>query len=140
RNMGDAPAGAPALLQRRQLAAAGDRTPPKQPHPLALRQRGLAPGRRPPPGAVDQPAGRPHAGHQERRGLPFNERGRIKSVARVSPRIAPDVISVPQGSWFAPDAKGVDAGASVIPLTSWHPSPLGKGNAQHTTLVEVEKA
>lgn len=70
----------------------------------------------------------------------FNDRGRIKSVARVSPRIAPGVISVPQGSWFAPDAKGVDAGASVNTLTSWHPSPLGKGNAQHTTLVEVEKA
>ena len=70
----------------------------------------------------------------------FNDRGRIKSVAWVSPRIAPGVISVPQGSWFAPDAKGVDAGASVNTLTSWHPSPLGEGNAQHTTLVEVEKA
>ena len=48
----------------------------------------------------------------------FNDRGRIKSVAWVSPRIAPGVISVPQGSWLAPDAKGVDAGASVNTLTS----------------------
>lgn len=70
----------------------------------------------------------------------FNDRGKIKTVARVSPRIAPGVISVPQGAWYTPDRQGIDVGASQNTLTSWKPSPLGKGNAQHTALVEVQKA
>lgn len=70
----------------------------------------------------------------------FNDRGKIRSIARVTPRIAPGVISVPQGSWFNPQDGGVDIGSSVNTLTSWHPSPLGKGNAQHTALCQVEKA
>lgn len=70
----------------------------------------------------------------------YNKRGRIRSIARVTPRIAPGVISVPQGSWFNPKDGGVDVGASVNTLTSWHPSPLAKGNAQHTALCQVEKA
>lgn len=69
----------------------------------------------------------------------FNDRGRIHTTARVTPRIAPGVVSVPQGSWYKPDKKGVDQGASVNTLTSWHPSPLAKGNAQHTALVQVER-
>lgn len=69
----------------------------------------------------------------------FNDRGSIHTTARVTPRIAPGVVSVPQGSWYNPDKKGVDQGASVNTLTSWHPSPLAKGNAQHTALVQVER-
>lgn len=70
----------------------------------------------------------------------YNDRGRIRSIARVTPRIAPGVISVPQGSWFNPQDGGVDIGASVNTLTSWPPSPLAKGNAQHTAICQVEKA
>ncbi|TRW43839.1 DMSO/selenate family reductase complex A subunit [Georgenia yuyongxinii] len=70
----------------------------------------------------------------------FNDRGRIELVARVTPRIAPGVVSVPQGAWYTPNSKGVDVGGNVNTLTSWRPSPLAKGNAQHTTLVNVEKA
>lgn len=69
----------------------------------------------------------------------FNDRGRIHTVARVTPRIAPGVVSVPQGSWYNPDKKGIDQGASMNTLTTWHPSPLAKGNAQHTALVQVER-
>ena len=69
----------------------------------------------------------------------FNDRGSIHATARVTPRIAPGVVSVPQGSWYNPDKKGIDQGASVNTLTSWHPSPLAKGNAQHTALVQVER-
>jgi len=68
-----------------------------------------------------------------------NDRGRVWIVARVTPRIAPGVVSIPQGAWFAPDADGVDLGGSVNTLTSLHPSPLAKGNAQHTNLVEVTR-
>lgn len=69
-----------------------------------------------------------------------NERGRVRIKARVTSRIAPGVVSVPQGSWYTPDKDGVDIGGAVNTLTSWHPSPLAKGNAQHTVLVQVEKA
>lgn len=68
----------------------------------------------------------------------FNDRGRVKLHARVTPRIAPGVVSVPQGAWFNPDKKGTDIGGAVNTLTSWNTSPLAKGNAQHTTLVEVQ--
>lgn len=69
----------------------------------------------------------------------FSKRGRIKIHAKVTPRIAPGTVSVPQGAWYNPK-DGVDVGGSVNTLTSWHPSPLAKGNAQHTTIVQVEKA
>lgn len=70
----------------------------------------------------------------------FNDRGRVRSIARVTPRIAPGVISIPQGSWFDLNKEGVDVGSSVNTLTSWNTSPIAKGNAQHTTIVQVEKA
>lgn len=70
----------------------------------------------------------------------YNDRGRIRIPARVTPRIAPGVVSVPQGAWHQADKDGVDVGGSVNTLTSWHPSPLGKGNPQHTNLVEIVRA
>lgn len=69
----------------------------------------------------------------------FNDRGRLRTVAFVTPRIMPGVLSVPQGAWYRPNADGVDEGGCVNTLTSLHPSPLAKSNAQHTTLVELEK-
>jgi anaerobic dimethyl sulfoxide reductase subunit A len=70
----------------------------------------------------------------------FNDRGRIYLPAKVTRRIIPGVLSVPQGAWYKPNAAGVDEGGSVNTLTKYHPSPLAKGNPQHTNLVEVEKA
>lgn len=70
----------------------------------------------------------------------FNDRGRVEIIAKATPRIAPGVVSVPQGAWYAPSADGVDTGGCVNTLTSWRPTPLAKGNAQHTVLVQVEKA
>jgi anaerobic dimethyl sulfoxide reductase subunit A len=49
-------------------------------------------------------------------------------------------VSVPQGAWYKPDPDGVDRGACINTLTTWRPSPLAKGNPQHTNLVEIEKA
>ncbi|WP_424210645.1 DMSO/selenate family reductase complex A subunit [Streptomyces sp. BI20] len=68
----------------------------------------------------------------------FNDRGRIRLAARVTPRIAPGVVSVPQGAWYRPDKSGVDVGGSINTLTSWRPTPVAKGNPQHTNLVQVE--
>ena len=38
------------------------------------------------------------------------------------------------------DADGIDHGGSANMLTSWHPTPYAKGNAQMTTLVQASKA
>jgi anaerobic dimethyl sulfoxide reductase subunit A len=70
----------------------------------------------------------------------FNDRGRIRIPAKVTTRILPGVLSVPQGAWFHPDEKGVDTGGAVNTLTNIHPTPISKGNGQHTALVQVEKA
>ncbi|WP_243547039.1 DMSO/selenate family reductase complex A subunit [Pseudodesulfovibrio tunisiensis] len=70
----------------------------------------------------------------------FNARGVVHTVAKVTPRIMPGVLSLPEGAWFTPDGKGNDLGGCVNVLTSLKPSPLAKGNPQHTNLVQVEKA
>jgi anaerobic dimethyl sulfoxide reductase subunit A len=69
----------------------------------------------------------------------FNARGRIRIAARVTPRIAPGVISVPQGAWYTPDSNGVDVGGCANTLTTQMPTPLAKGNGQYTMLAQVEK-
>lgn len=73
----------------------------------------------------------------------FNDRGRVQLIAKVTPRIMPGVCSIPQGAWYTPvekDGKTVDVGGNINTLTSLRPSPLAKGNAQHTILVDVAKA
>lgn len=69
----------------------------------------------------------------------YNSIGRTDVRAKVTPRIIPGVLSLPQGSWFTPNSKGIDKGGCINTLTSQRPSPLAKGNPQHTNLVEVEK-
>ncbi len=70
----------------------------------------------------------------------FNDRGRMRIPALVTPRIAPGIVSVPQGAWYDPNTDGIDEGGCINLLTKYHPSPLAKGNPQHTNLVEVEKS
>lgn len=70
----------------------------------------------------------------------FNDRGTVIVPVKVTARIMPGVLSLPQGAWYAPDDKGVDHGGCVNVLTSQRPSPLSKGNPQHTNLVDVVKA
>jgi anaerobic dimethyl sulfoxide reductase subunit A len=50
------------------------------------------------------------------------------------------VVSIPQGAWYTPDKNGVCRRGCINVLTSQRPTPLAHGNAQHTILVEVEKA
>ena len=83
----------------------------------------------------------------------FNDRGTGRTEAKVTTRIAPGVLSLPQGAWYDPRPAGeftlpaganpdqpVDVGGCINSLTSLHPSPLAKGNAVHTTIVEIAKA
>ncbi|MDL2267519.1 molybdopterin-dependent oxidoreductase [Desulfovibrio sp. OttesenSCG-928-G15] len=70
----------------------------------------------------------------------FNDRGTSYINARVTPRIMPGVVSLPQGAWHTPDANGDDLNGCVNVLTKLEPTALAKGNPHHTNLVQVEKA
>jgi anaerobic dimethyl sulfoxide reductase subunit A len=70
----------------------------------------------------------------------FNDRGVSVIAAKVTPRVMPGVVLLPEGAWYAPDAEGHDHAGSANMLTTQHPSPLAKGNPQHASLVEVARA
>jgi anaerobic dimethyl sulfoxide reductase subunit A len=69
----------------------------------------------------------------------FNDRGATLVRCRVTKRIMPGIIAIPQGAWWSPDEKGVDRRGSVNVLTSERWTPLAFGNAQHTIMAQVEK-
>jgi anaerobic dimethyl sulfoxide reductase subunit A len=70
----------------------------------------------------------------------FNARGETKIACRVTRRIIPGTVAIPQGAWWTPDRNGVDQAGSINVLTSARWTPLAFGNAQHTIMVEVKKA
>ena len=71
----------------------------------------------------------------------YNDRGTVIIPAVVTERIMPGVTAMSQGGWFKPDKNGADRRGSINVLTdAAHPTPLAKGNPQHTNLVQVEKA
>lgn len=69
----------------------------------------------------------------------FNDRGETQINVKVTPRMMPGVVALGEGAWYAPDAKGIDHAGSINVLTTLRPSPLAKGNPQHTNLVEIAK-
>lgn len=71
-----------------------------------------------------------------------NEFGEIELLAKVTPRTIPGVVAISQGAWHDADMNGdrVDKGGSINTLTTHRPSPLSKGNPQHTNICEVVKA
>jgi anaerobic dimethyl sulfoxide reductase subunit A len=70
----------------------------------------------------------------------FNDRGQMVLPCRLTPRIMPGIVDIPQGAWWTPDANGVDRRGAVNVLTSDKVTPLAYGNPQGTFLVQVEKA
>ncbi len=72
----------------------------------------------------------------------FNEIGETRLPAKVTPRIMPSVLGMGQGAWHRADMFGdkVDHAGSINVLTTQRPSPLAKGNPQHSNLVQIEKA
>jgi anaerobic dimethyl sulfoxide reductase subunit A len=68
----------------------------------------------------------------------YNDRGALILPCRITPRILPGVVDVPQGAWYKPDEDGVDRGGCVNVLTSHHWTPFAYGTTQHTIMVEVE--
>ncbi|WP_217512514.1 DMSO/selenate family reductase complex A subunit [Vibrio metschnikovii] len=69
----------------------------------------------------------------------FNDRGRVRIKAKVSPRIMPGVTAMPEGAWAQTNKQGVDVGGCINRLTSLRPTALAKGNPQHTNLVDVKR-
>ncbi|MFO7997975.1 MAG: molybdopterin dinucleotide binding domain-containing protein, partial [Bacteroidales bacterium] len=72
--------------------------------------------------------------------LIYNDRGKIMIPCRVSKKMMPGVVNIPQGAWWAPDKDGVDRRGNVNVLTSHKWTPLAFGNAQHTMMVDIKKA
>ena len=69
-----------------------------------------------------------------------NERGTVTLPCRITNRIMPGVVNLPVGAWWQPDGSGVDVGGNVNVLTSERLTPFAFGNAQHTIMVQVERA
>ena len=69
----------------------------------------------------------------------YNDRGTVITRCRVTNRIMPGVVALPQGAWWKPDKNGIDRGGCINVLTSERWTPLAFGNPQHTIMVEVEK-
>lgn len=70
----------------------------------------------------------------------FNERGKTRINVFITERIVNGVVAMPQGAWYSSGASGVDQSGSINVLTSVTPTPLAKGNPQHTNLVEVVRS
>jgi anaerobic dimethyl sulfoxide reductase subunit A len=70
----------------------------------------------------------------------YNDRGSMSIPCRITPRIMPGVVDIPQGAWYQPDQQGTDLGGCVNVLTSHRWTPFAFGTAQHTIMVQVEKA
>jgi anaerobic dimethyl sulfoxide reductase subunit A len=70
----------------------------------------------------------------------WNDRGATVLPCRVTPRILPGVVDIPEGAWWQPDAQGVDRGGSINVLTSHRWTPFAFGTALHTAMAQMEKA
>jgi len=68
----------------------------------------------------------------------FNDRGTLIVPARVTERILPGVVCLPQGAWYAPDEDGVDRGGCASTLMKDDHSP-GGAYGLNSCLVQVEK-
>jgi anaerobic dimethyl sulfoxide reductase subunit A len=69
----------------------------------------------------------------------YNERGAIVLPCRITSRILPGLVDIPQGAWWQPDDNGTDRGGSTNTLTSHRWTPYAFGTAQHTIMVQMEK-
>ncbi|TCN80766.1 DMSO/selenate family reductase complex A subunit [Shewanella fodinae] len=75
----------------------------------------------------------------------YNDRGTIQVNLKVTPRVTPGVVALGQGAWYKPSPDGkvgpsghiVDIGGCINTLTKFHPTPIAKGNPQHTNRVQI---
>ena len=69
----------------------------------------------------------------------WNDRGRMVVPVLLTEEIIPGVVAIAEGAWYESDSQGRDVSGSINVLTSQEPTPLAKGNPQHTNLVEVKR-
>lgn len=69
----------------------------------------------------------------------WNEHGALVIPARLTDRILPGVVDIPQGAWWDPDRYGLDHGGNINVLTAQRWTPLAFASTQHTIMVEVER-
>jgi len=69
----------------------------------------------------------------------YNDRGALIIPCRLTQRIMPGVVDIPQGAWWTPDEYGICRAGCTNVLTSERLTALAFGNAQHTIMVQVEK-
>jgi len=67
----------------------------------------------------------------------YNDRGRIRILAKVTERIIPGAVCVYQGAWYNPDKDGIDLGGCANVLTNDSYSP-GGAFPLNSSLVEIE--
>ncbi len=69
----------------------------------------------------------------------FNDRGEVVVPARVTERMMPGIVDLPQGAWYNPDQNGADRGGCANVLTKDEYSP-GEAFITNTALVQVARA
>lgn len=67
----------------------------------------------------------------------WNDRGEIRLKARVTDKIMRGVLAAAQGAWYRPDEEGIDFRGNINVLATHIPTPLAKGNPQHSNLVDI---
>ncbi|MCX6560850.1 MAG: molybdopterin-dependent oxidoreductase [Candidatus Aminicenantes bacterium] len=70
----------------------------------------------------------------------WNDRGALILPVRLTSRVMPGVLAIPQGAWWTPDRAGTDRRGNVNVLTSERWTPYAFGNAQHTIMAQAAKA
>lgn len=71
--------------------------------------------------------------------LVFNQRGKLCLPCRITTRILPGVVDIPEGAWWNPDRQGVDQGGNINVLTSQRWTPFAFGSTQQTIMVQIKK-
>ncbi|MDR2106502.1 MAG: molybdopterin-dependent oxidoreductase [Coriobacteriales bacterium] len=96
--------------------------------------------------ALEQPFVHMNSGDARRLGIEdgasvelYNRRGCVRTVVRASSNIMPGVLALAQGAWYTPDDQGIDTRGSINVLTTSTPTPLAKGNPQHSNLVALRR-
>jgi anaerobic dimethyl sulfoxide reductase subunit A len=67
----------------------------------------------------------------------YNDRGVIILPVRLTRQMRRGVVGLSQGGWYTPDPLGKDRRGSFNVLSTSRPTPLIKGNPQHSNLVAI---